>query len=183
MLYPLDMFASSRLRSSPSPTTFASLSLLSVLMAVAVASFGAPASAQDRSDRLAFSLGSFDVLNSTRSAELGFEARFAPRAFELRPVVGVAVNSDEGGYVLAGLRRDFDLSRRWVLTPHFGITLFDEGEGKDLGHEIEFRSGIEIAVRLNERSRLGFSFYHLSNSGLDETNPGSESLVLLYSFR
>lgn len=177
------MFASSRPRSSPSRTPLPPLSFLAVLVAVAAVSVGAPASAQDRSDRLAFSLGSFDVLNATRSAELGFEVRFAPRAFELRPVVGVAVNSDQGGYVLAGLRRDFDVSERWILTPHFGVTLFGEGDGKDLGHEIEFRSGIELAVRLNERSRLGFSFYHLSNAGLDETNPGSESLVVVYSFR
>lgn len=143
----------------------------------------APGNAQDRSDRLAFSVGSFDVLNSTRSGELGFEYRFGPRAFELRPVIGVAVNSDEGGYLLAGLRRDFDLDGGWVLTPHFGITLFDEGDGKDLGHAVEFRSGIELSYRIGDRSRLGLSFYHLSNAGLDETNPGSESLVVVYSFR
>lgn len=177
------MFALSRPRLLPSFAALPSLSLIAVLSAVALCSVASSASAQDRSDRVAFCLGSFDVLNSTRSAELGFEVRFAPRAFELRPVVGVAVNSDEGGYVLAGLRRDFDVSDRWILTPHFGVTLFDEGDGKDLGHEIEFRSGIELAFRLNERSRLGVSFYHLSNAGLDETNPGSESLVLVYSFR
>jgi len=142
-----------------------------------------PANAQDRSDHLAFSVGAFDALNSTRSAEVGFELRFAPRAFELRPVIGVAVTSDEGGYVLAGLRRDFDVAERWVLTPHFGLTVYDEGDGKDLGHAVEFRSGVELAYRLNDRSRLGVSFYHLSNAGLDETNPGSESLVLVYSFR
>lgn len=159
-------------------------SVLSLFPAVVLSmSLVVPASAQDRTDHIALSAGSFDVLNTTRSVEVGFEVRFAPRAFELRPVIGVAANSDEGGYVLAGLRRDFDVGERWILTPHFGVTLIEEGDGKDLGHVVEFRSGVELAFRLNQRSRLGISFYHLSNAGLDETNPGSESLVLLYSFR
>lgn len=174
------MLASSRSRPSLSQP---SLPLLAALLCVAVSLCAISASAQDRTDRVAFSLGSFDALNATRSAELGFEYRFAPRAFELRPVLGVAVNSDKGGYVLAGLRRDFDVSERWILTPHFGVTLFEEGDGKDLGHAVEFRSGVELAVRLGDRSRFGVSFYHLSNAGLDETNPGSESLVVVYSFR
>ena len=140
-----------------------------------------PAAAQD-GDRYAFSAGAFDVLNSTRSEELGFEVRFEPRAFELVPTLGVTLNTDQGGYVLAGLRRDFRASERWRVTPHFGVTFFDEGDGKDLGHAVEFRSGLEVSYRLNGRSRLGLSFYHLSNAGLDETNPGAESLVLVYSF-
>lgn len=150
--------------------------LLSSILLVA-----APAVAQG-GDRFAFSAGAFDVLNSTRSEELGFEYRFEPRAFELVPTVGATLNTDEGGYVLAGLRRDFRASERWVVTPHFGVTLFDQGDGKDLGHAVEFRSGLEVSYRLNDRSRLGLSFYHLSNAGLDETNPGAESLVLVYSF-
>lgn len=166
----------------PHPASIRHLGLLlpTLLCLVAIA---APALGQARDgDRYAFSLGGFDALNSTRSGELGFEYRFTPRAFELQPVVGVTINSDEGGYVLAGLRRDFDTGDRWVVTPHFGITLFDQGDGKDLGHEVEFRSGLEVSYRLNSRSRLGLSFYHLSNAGLDETNPGAESLVLVYSF-
>lgn len=160
-----------------------SLAALTLFLAASLFSSGPAAAQSERSDHYAFSVGSFDALNATRSAEAGFEVRFAPRAFRLKPVVGVTVNSDQGGYVLAGLRRDFDAGGRWIVTPHFGVTLFDEGDGKDLGHVVEFRSGLELAYRLNERSRLGVSFYHLSNSGLDETNPGSESLVLVYSFR
>lgn len=151
---------------------------LAVLLVLAT-----PAIAQDGSDRYAISAGVFNVFETTHSEELGFEVRFGPRAFGLKPVIGVTVNSDEGGYVLAGLRRDFDAGNRWVVTPHFGITLFDEGDGKDLGHAVEFRSGLEVSYRLDDRSRLGLSFYHLSNAGLDEINPGSESLVLVYSFR
>jgi hypothetical protein len=48
---------------------------------------------------------------------------------------------------------------------------------------IEFRSGIELSRRLGERSRLGVSFFHLSNAALYNFNPGSESLVLTYTTR
>jgi lipid A 3-O-deacylase len=170
------MLARYRHRASPS------LLLLSAFL-VAMLFVAVSAGAQDRTDRIAFGVGSFGVLDTPRSAELGVELRFAPRAFGLRPVVGGAINSDQGGYLLGGLRRDFNAGERWIVTPHFGVTLFDEGDGKDLGHVIEFRSGLELAYRLGERSRLGISFYHLSNAGLADTNPGSESLVLVYSFR
>lgn len=159
-------------------------SLAACLLTLTVlAAFAAPAVAQDGSDRFAISAGVFNAFETTHSEELGFEYRFGARAFGLKPVIGVTVNSDEGGYVLAGLRREFDVGDRWVVTPHFGVTLFDEGDGKNLGHTVEFRSGLEVSYRLDERSRLGLSFYHLSNAGLDEINPGSESLVLVYSFR
>ena len=55
-----------------------------------------------------------------------------------------------------------------------GGDIYGEGDGKDLGHAIEFRSGIEVAYRFDDYSRLGLSFTHISNAGLDERNPGVE---------
>ncbi|HSN88855.1 MAG TPA: acyloxyacyl hydrolase [Thermoanaerobaculia bacterium] len=48
---------------------------------------------------------------------------------------------------------------------------------------VEFRSGVELAWRLNERSRIGLCLYHLSNGGLYDFNPGTESLILSYGVR
>jgi hypothetical protein len=36
-------------------------------------------------------------------------------------------------------------------------------------------------VALNDNSRVGFSFHHVSNAGLDDRNPGEESLLFIYS--
>jgi hypothetical protein len=48
---------------------------------------------------------------------------------------------------------------------------------------VEFRSGLEVSYRLDDRSRLGLSFYHLSNGVIYDVNPGGESLCVVYGVR
>jgi hypothetical protein len=68
-----------------------------------------------------------------------------------------------------------------VLTPSFAAGYYDNGDGVDLGHEVEFRSSIELSYRFDNRTRLGVSFYHLSNASIGDTNPGTEVLSVVYS--
>ena len=58
---------------------------------------------------------------------------------------------------------------------------FERGDGKELGHIIEFRSGIDLAYRRNNGSRIGAEVHHLSNASLDENNPGTETFLFTYS--
>lgn len=141
----------------------------------------APVAAQE-SPRHAVSLGAFDVINGSPSGEVGFEWRFSPRRWDLIPTAGVTLNTEGGGYVFGGVRYDWRFAHRWIAAPHFAVTAFEEGDGRDLGSVVEFRSGLEVSYELDGGSRLGLSFYHLSNAGIDGTNPGSESLVLVWSF-
>lgn len=136
------------------------------------------------SEGWAFNLGVFDVIDSDKATEGGLEYRFRPFelwTLELTPMVGFSA-TDEGNYWgYGGLRYDLELGSKWVMTPHFSISLYEQGDGKDLGGVVEFRSGLDIAYRFEGGSRLGLSFYHLSNARIYELNPGSESLVLVYS--
>ena len=68
-----------------------------------------------------------------------------------------------------------------MLTPSLAAGLYEDGDGKDLGHIVEFRSSLELAYRFDNRARLGLSFYHLSNASLDDNNPGTEVFSLNYS--
>lgn len=142
-----------------------------------------PALAEDDA-ALALHVGAFDVFDSDTAAEFGIEYRFAPVAsfYDIIPVVGVTANSDGGYWGHAGIRYDFDLGQNWALTPHFAVSLYEDGGGKDLGHPIEFRTGVELAYKLGPASHLGIGFYHLSNCRLSSTNPGQESVYLSYSF-
>ncbi|MBT5810587.1 MAG: acyloxyacyl hydrolase, partial [Rhodospirillaceae bacterium] len=54
-------------------------------------------------------------------------------------------------------------------------------DGKDLGNTVEFRSGVELAYRLDDRARLGVAFHHISNASLSDNNPGTETLTLTFS--
>lgn len=133
--------------------------------------------------------GIFDPLVNDGSYEIGLELHFAPRRFhflpeslpELVPAVGLTAGAQGSLYVYAGGRMDLPIAGPWVFSPNAGMGYYHKADGFNLGGELEFRTGIELAYRLPGGSRLGLCLYHLSNSGLFERNPGSESLVLTYS--
>ncbi len=139
-----------------------------------------PAAAQDPAF-LAFSAGGFDVNDDQSAAEARIEYRSDFRRFFLAPIVGLMANSDGGVYGYGGVALDLFFGRRIVVTPNFAIGGYRRGDGKDLGSVLEFRSGLEVAYRFDDRSRLGIAFSHISNASIDDNNPGTESLVLTYA--
>ena len=151
-----------------------SLAMAGVLGAVA------PAVAEEARS-LALSAGLFNVSKSPSSIEAGVEYRHPTRLWGLTAAGGLTGTEDGSVYIFAGLRRDFGLGEGWWLTPAFGIALYEEGDGKDLGGPVEFRSAIEVSYEWPKRYRLALAFYHLSNAGIYELNPGSNSLTLALS--
>lgn len=143
---------------------------------------------------IAGNAGQFDVFNKGKGVEGGWELRFAPRRFppmprflpDVIPMTGAMATSRGTLYVYGGFRWEVPLGKRWVASPNWaaGVYYRDRKEdSKDLGGAIEFRSGLELSYVLGERSRLGLCLYHLSNAGIYDFNPGSESLVLTFSVR
>lgn len=95
--------------------------------------------------------------------------------YNIRPTV-LLITADEGQHYFAvGAAKDVythgDLSVRVAF--HAGIV--DESE--DLGDSIEFYSSVSAMYRLNQRLSLEAEVGHISNGGLGDTNPGSESFV------
>ncbi len=134
-------------------------------------------------DFLTVGAGYYDLFDDQAAAEARFEYRFSEKNKLLwfTPFVGLTATSDAATYGYAGIALDVFFGNRWVATPTFAAGLYGNGDGKDLGHAIEFRSGLEIAYRFDDYSRLGLSFTHISNAGIGERNPGVESLILFYS--
>ena len=133
----------------------------------------------------AFYLGAFDIIDSDKATELGIEYRFEPFRLwrmDLNPVIGLSGTSEGNYWGYGGFRWDLPLqSERWVTTLGFAVSAYEQGDGKDLGGVVEFRSSLDVAYRLRNGSRVGLSFYHLSNARIYDLNPGSESLVLSWS--
>jgi lipid A 3-O-deacylase len=98
----------------------------------------------------------------------------------LKPWAGIEVTSEEAIYGVAGVLTDIYFGRRWVLTPSFGAGLYGDGNGKDLGHTIEFRSQLEFGYRFDDRSRISIAVGHISNAGLGDSNPGTEIATIYY---
>jgi lipid A 3-O-deacylase len=141
-----------------------------------------PARAQDPSF-LTVGVGAFDFMEDDHRAAQ-FEVQYRPdlKLWVFQPMVGANVNTDGSGYVYAGVSLDIFLGNRVVLRPSFAPGLYIEGDGKDLGSVIEFRSALELGWRFDDRSRLGLEISHRSNAGIDDRNPGEESLMLFYHF-
>lgn len=158
--------------------------LASALVAIALA-FAAPARAGETPNMLDVSAGVFDMLDDGSAAEFRLEWRGRPMLGWLRPMVGVMGTSDAAAYGYAGLA--FELwwfDKRVVLTPSAAVGAYHKGDGKDLGHTLEFRTGAALHYRFDNDSRLGISLHHLSNAGISKNrkNPGSESLMITYAW-
>ena len=161
-----------------------------VLSLVTVLAFLGAAPASAGIESVAVWAGAFDLLDSDSSGELGAELAFdafaegeRPVRWTLRPAVGAMGTGDDAVYVHAGFRLDFPIGRRWTVTFQEAAGWYERGDDKELGGELQFRSGLEAAVDLTRRQRLGILLYHLSNAGIEDTNPGAESLVLTWRWR
>ncbi len=150
----------------------------------------AAAAAAQEPLRLEVSGGVYEVLRTADVAEGGFELhgrpyrlphlpRFVPDPV---PMGGVMATGDGAFYAYAGFGLPFALTARLIVTPNWALGAYEEGDRRDLGGVVEFRSALDLALAVGGRSAVGLSFYHLSNAGIYDDNPGSESLVLTYSF-
>ena len=155
----------------------------------------APAAAQlhplGAPEYVSASSGQFEALREPDGYEAGWEVRFAPRRFlllprwapDVIPTAGVMASSQGVLYSYSGFRMELPIGDRWILSPGSAVGLYYRAYGKNLGGALEFRSHLELAYRLPRETRLGVCIYHLSNAGIFDFNPGSESLVLTYTAR
>ena len=94
----------------------------------------------------------------------------------LSPVSGVMITADSATYVYTGVEAQYQLGKI-NITPSFTPGLYGAGNGKDLGHVVEFKSEVQFSIDLFENSELGFSYNHISNASLGEKNPGANSYM------
>lgn len=138
--------------------------------------------AQD-ADLISAGIGYYDILDDDGAVDFRLEYRPYTPIFidEFRPWLGAELTSDLSVWIGGGFLLDLQLAENVYLTPSFGAGFYDEGDSdKDLGYPLEFRSQIEAAYELDNQSRIGIAFGHLSNASLDDDNPGTEVLNLYY---
>ena len=133
--------------------------------------------------KLVLSVGKFGIdQDFTDSQRYGVELRFKPlTSWRLIPELGYSWLKNGAHYSYLGVKRDFYLLMDVIITPSFAVGDFNNNAKVNLGHSIEFRSGLELSYQFYRQFRLGFALYHLSNAALSESNPGSEELVLSFA--
>ena len=94
----------------------------------------------------------------------------------IKPVTGFMLTADSATYLYTGIQAEYKLGKL-NLTPSFTPGLYHEGDGKDLGHLVEFKSELQLSLDLSPSTEFGFSYNHLSNASLGEKNPGANSYM------
>ncbi len=137
---------------------------------------------KDQNTEFSFYTGMFDFSDDgKRSTLIGFQHQNENLNRDtflgnLSPITGALLTADSAGYIYTGVQAQYKLG---VLnfTPSFTPGLYFEGDGKDLGHLIEFKSELQISLDLSRSSELGLSYNHISNASLGDKNPGANSYM------
>ena len=96
---------------------------------------------------------------------------------KLSPITGAFVTENSAAYVYTGVEWNFDLGGI-NFTPSFTPGLYSEGDGKDLGHVIEFKSELQASFNISKNTSLGMSYNHISNASIGDKNPGANSYMV-----
>ena len=131
---------------------------------------------------LNFYTGMFDFSDDgQRAALFGFEHQnenLVRDSFlgKLSPVTGLMITENNAAYAYTGIQAQYNLGKLNII-PSFTPGIYGKGDGKDLGHAIEFKSEIQLSYDIFSQSELGFSYNHISNASLGEKNPGANSYM------
>ena len=96
---------------------------------------------------------------------------------KLSPITGGFLTENNAFYVYTGAQAEYDLG--WItITPSFAPGYYNSGDGKDLGHVLEFKSEVQMSLNLSESMQFGMSYNHISNASLGDKNPGANSYMI-----
>ena len=129
-----------------------------------------------------FFIGNFDFSDHKQAALLvGFQHQNENLNRDtiignISPITGGFVTENSAVYVYTGFEWNVDMGTL-MFTPSFAPGLYYEGDGKDLGHVIEFKSEIQFTYEFSDNSKIGLSYNHVSNASLGDKNPGANSYM------
>ena len=134
-------------------------------------------------NQLNFFTGNFDFSDDKQKAILvGFQHQNENLSRDtflgnISPITGGFVTENSAAYIYTGIEWNMDLGEKMIFTPSFTPGLYHEGNGKDLGHVLEFKSEVQFSYTVTDQSKLGVSYNHVSNASLGDKNPGANSYM------
>ena len=93
------------------------------------------------------------------------------------PITGGFVTENSAAYVYTGVEWNYAMSEKLKFTPSFTPGIYYEGDGKDLGHALEFKTEVQLSYSISKSTNLGMSYNHISNASLGDKNPGANSYM------
>ena len=95
----------------------------------------------------------------------------------LSPITGGFLTENNAFYIYTGAQAEYELGL-FTITPSFAPGYYNSGDGKDLGHVLEFKSEVQMSLNLSDRTQFGMSYNHISNASLGDKNPGANSYMI-----
>ena len=138
--------------------------------------------ADDNNHQLNFFTGNFDFSDDKQAAVLvGLQHQNESLERDtiignISPITGAFITENSAVYVYTGFEWNVDMGNL-TFTPSFAPGLYHEGDGKDLGHVLEFKSEIQFSYELSKDASVGLSYNHISNASLGDKNPGANSYM------
>jgi lipid A 3-O-deacylase len=161
---------------------FKKISLLLVILFSTTNLFAAEKS-KNNGHQVNFFSGNFDFSDDKQSAYLvGFQHQDENLNRDtflgnVSPITGGFLTENSAAYIYTGIEWNVDMGKKMIFTPSFAPGLYHQGDGKDLGHVLEFKSEVQLSYATSEKSSFGVSYNHVSNASLGDKNPGANSYM------
>ena len=130
--------------------------------------------------------GAYDYDDDSTSTLFGLNYHLSDNSFsvfnliDLNPVIGGFVTAKSATMFYSGFETNIGQDTIYLnLSSSAGI--YSNGDGKDLGNALQFKSEVNIFYRLSKSSRLGLGSHHISNAGLSSVNPGTNNFYLIFN--
>jgi len=132
--------------------------------------------------------GTFDILDKEGDEQTNLvgiehknESLFRDTWFgRFSPTTGGFVTGKSSIYLYTGIEADYNLG--FInISPSFSPGYYRQGDGKDLGSALEFKSEIKLGFNIFENSNLGYSYSHISNNDWGRRNPGTDNQSITFS--
>ena len=98
-------------------------------------------------------------------------------AGKFSPISGGFMTNKSSIYLYTGVQADYEIGTLNIL-PSFTPGYYAEGDGKNLGSPLEFKSEIKISFDIFKNSEIGYSYSHISNNDWGDINPGVDNQTI-----
>ena len=130
--------------------------------------------------------GSYDYDDDNTSTLYGLNYHLSDSTFsvfdliDLNPVIGGFVTAKSATMFYSGFETNIGQDSIYLnLSSSAGI--YSNGDGKDLGNALQFKSEVNLFYRLGKSSSIGLGSHHISNAGLSSVNPGTNNFYLIFN--
>ena len=96
---------------------------------------------------------------------------------KISPITGGFLTEKSAYYIYTGAQAEYNLGLV-TITPSFAPGYYNYGDGKDLGHPLEFKTEVQMSLNLSDSAEFGMSYNHISNASLGDKNPGANSYMI-----